>query len=226
MTARKRKTQTNQNKRPTESYDHRDKEHVNNPPVVLTYLRYPDGAVALVRVDERGNLVSKFISAIFRAAACAPNTPPLPRAENHHNLVARCVEIATEEQTALGGQLGSLRSMRRKLYDRLKRYRERFQVNPTLFTPETLKQIDSVLNLIWRYPLKRAAQDAVNRQMRLGITDEALLELVLRRAIDENLCEVTDEDDTSRSEPRIICSMGLVAASSSFSSTAMTEERP
>ena len=35
LTARKRKTETNQNKRPIESYEHRDKERVNNPPVGL-----------------------------------------------------------------------------------------------------------------------------------------------------------------------------------------------
>lgn len=46
--------------------------------------------------------------------------------------------------------------------------------------------------------------------MRLGITDEALLELVLRRAMDDNLCEVTEEEDNSHAEPRIICSLGLV----------------
>lgn len=185
-----------------------------HPPGVITYLRYPDGTDALVRVDERGALVSQSISAIFGAAACAPDEPPLERAENHHALVARCAELATEEQTVLGGQLGSLRSVRRKLYERLKRYREQLQAKPTLFAPETLEQLNSVLDLLWKFPLRRAAQDAISRQMRLGITDEALLELVLRRAADENLCEVTaEETQEAPAEPRIICSMGLAAAS-------------
>jgi hypothetical protein len=161
-------------------------------------------------VDEHGNLVSQSLSAIFLATACAPDTPPLPRAENHHDLVARCVEIAAEEQTAFGGQLGSLRSIRRKLWDRLNRYREQLQARPTLFGGQAMQHLDSVLDLIWRYPLKRAAQDAISRQMRLGITDEGLLDLVVQRALDENLCEVTDDEERPRNEPRLICSMGLV----------------
>lgn len=183
---------------------------VQHPSGVIAYLRYPDGADALVRVGEHGNLISQSLSGIFRAAACPPDTSALPRIHNHHELVARCVQIAAEEQTVFGGQLGSLRSVRRKLWERLTRYRKLQQGSPTLFSAQVLQQLDSVLDLIWRYPLKRAAQDAVSRQMRLGITDEGLLDLVLRRAMDENLCEVTDEDQKSRSEPRLICSMGLV----------------
>jgi superfamily II DNA or RNA helicase len=182
------------------------------PPGVIAYLKFPDGADALVRVDEHGNLVSQSLSAIFRAAACAPDTPALPRAENHHDLVARCIEIAAQEQTALGGQLGSLRSVRRKLWERLDRYRQNMQARPTLFTTEVLKKLDSVLNLIWRYPLKRSAQEAIGRQMRLSITDEALVELVLRRAEEDNLCEITDTELVEPAEPRLICSLGLVRA--------------
>ncbi|WP_041429246.1 helicase-related protein [Thermosynechococcus sp. NK55a] len=184
-----------------------------HPPGVITYLRYPDGTDVLVRVDERGELVSQSISAIFSAAACAPDEPALPRAVNHHELVARCVGIATEEQTALGGQLGSLRSVRHKLYERLKRYRQQLQAKPTPSSSAILPKLDSVLDRIWRYPLKQAAKEALSRQMHLDITDEALLELVLRRAADENLCEVTTEDDHVPAEPRIICSMGLALAS-------------
>lgn len=185
---------------------------LQHPAGVIAYLRYPDGADALVRVDQSGNLVSQSLSGIFRAAACAADTPALPHAENHHDLVARCVEIAAEEQASFGGQLGSLRSVRRKLWDRLKRYREQLKAKPTLFSAQALQQLDSMLDLIWRYPLKRAALEAISRQMRLGITDEGLLDLVVQRAADENLCEVTDEEQSPRAEPRLICSMGLVRA--------------
>lgn len=198
---------------------------IEHPPGVIAYLRYPDGADALVRVDEHGNLISQSLSSIFRAAACPPDTPALPRTENHHELVARCVEIASEEQTALGGQLGSLRSVRRKIWDRLTQYRKRGQANPTLFSTDVLKQLDTVLDLIWRYPLKRSALDAISRQMRLGITDEGLLELVLRRAMDENLCEVTDEDQASRSEPRLICSLGLVRSAAATNASGLSERQ-
>ncbi len=181
-----------------------------NPPGVVSYLRYPDGTDALICVDEQGNLVSQSLSAIFRAIACSPDTPALERAENHHALVARCVEIATEEQKTQGGQLGSLRSVRRKLWERLNRYRQHLQSNPNLLSPEQLQQLDTVLNLIWRSPLKSAAQDAISRQMRLGISDSDLLNLVARRAEEGSLCEVTQEETSEPPEPQIICSLGLV----------------
>jgi hypothetical protein len=167
-----------------------------------------------VRVDEHGNLISQSLSVIFRAAACPADTQAVPRAEHHHDLVARCVEIAAEEQTAFGGQLGSLRSVRRKLWEHLTRYRKLQQANPTLFSAQMLQQLDSMLDLIWRCPLKRAAQDAISRQMRLRITDEGLLDLILRRAEADTLCEVSDRDETAHAEPRLICSLGLVRPAS------------
>jgi superfamily II DNA or RNA helicase len=199
---------------------------LQNPPGVIAYLRFPDHTDALVRVDVNGNLVSQSLSTIFRAAACPPDTPALPRAENHHDLVARCVQIVTEEQTAFGGQLGSLRSVRRKLWERLDRYRTVQKANPTLFTSQLLAQLEPVLDLLWRFPLKRAAQDAISRQMRLGITDEALADLVIRRAADENLCEVSDPDETGPAEPKVICSMGLVAVGPTQPGTPQTGTSP
>jgi superfamily II DNA/RNA helicase len=195
----------------------------HNPPGVVTYLRYPDGTDALIRVDEQGNLVSQSLSAIFRTIACSPDTPALERAENHHELVARCVQIATQEQATPGGQLGSLRSMRRKLWERLnstantyKRTRISARRAPILsrgtacLSSEQQQQLDAVLNLIWRYPLKSSAQEAISRQMRLGISDSDLLNLVARRAEEGSLCEVTQEETSEPPEPQIICSLGLV----------------
>jgi superfamily II DNA or RNA helicase len=190
-----------------------------DPAGAIAFLRFPDGADALMRVDERGELVSQSLSGIFRAAACAPETPAVPRAANHHDLVARCIQLATDEQTPFGGQLGSLRSVRRKLWERLTRYRRWQQANPLLFSSQILEQLDSVLDLIWRFPLKRSAQDAVSRQMRLGMTDEALVTLVLRRAADDSLCDVRDDDQEERGEPRLICSLGFVQTRSMPTST-------
>ncbi len=184
---------------------------VQNPPGVITYLRFPEGTDALVRVDTKGNLVSQSISSIFRAAACAPDTPALQGPEGQLDLVGRCAEIAAKERFFLGGQLGSLRSVRRKLWDRLDRYLKQQQANRTLFSAQIIAQLVYVLDLIWRFPLKRAAQDAISRQMRLGISDEALLELVYRRAEEGMLCEMTEAEPNQPEEPSIICSLGLVA---------------
>lgn len=187
-------------------------DFAQQPPGAIAYLKFPDGADALIRVDAHGNLVSQSLSSIFRAAACPPDAQPVPHTANHYELVARCVEIAAMEQNTVGGQLGSLRSIRRKLWDRLDRYRTIQKANPTLFSARLLQQLDSVLDLVWRFPLKRSAQDAISRQIRLGITDEALLELALHRVADESLCEVSDADPAETAEPRLICSMGLARA--------------
>jgi hypothetical protein len=76
--------------------------------------------------------------------------------------------------------------------------------------PDALQQLDAVLDLIWRYPLKSSAQEAISRQMRLGISDSDLLALVARRAEEGSLCEVPKEETSEPAEPQIICSLGLV----------------
>ncbi len=136
----------------------------DSPPGMVIYLRYPDGSDALIRVDTGGQLVSQSLSAIFRAITCAPGTPAVPLAENHYDLIQQCVHWAMQEQTDFVGRLGSRRSARRKLYEQLRRYRD------TLSDAALREQLD----LIWR-----SAQEAISRQMHLGISNQDLLELVI-----------------------------------------------
>jgi hypothetical protein len=49
----------------------------------------------------------------------------------------------------------------------------------------------------------------LNRQLRGGISDEQLAELVIALRNDDRLCIVEEEEQVG--EPRIICSMGLQA---------------
>jgi len=179
------------------------------PPGVIAYLRYPDGTDALVRVDEQGNLVSQSLSAIFRAAACPPDTPPLPRSQGHYKLLESCVQILQEEQTKLGGQLGTLRSIRRRMYEELNRYRAQLRNAPILSDAEQLQRLEKVLDAIFRYPLKSAAEKAIRRQMQLDIQPQQLLELAWQKLQDNTLCEI-QQLPAAPAEPQIICSMGLV----------------
>lgn len=176
-------------------------------PGVMTYLRFPDGADALVRVDQDGNLVSQSLAATFRVAACSPETPALPLDPDHHELVRRAVQQAVQEQTTWGGQLGSLRSTRRKVYERLKLYRERLMQRPDLFTSELLAQLDPVMNAIMRYPLKEAARESLGRQLRLNMPDSQLAEMVIRLHGEERL--VTPVEEREQPEPHVVCSLGL-----------------
>jgi hypothetical protein len=123
--------------------------------------------------------------------------------------VGQAVQLAVNEQATFGGQLGSLRSTRRKVYERLKRYREHLQARPTLFTGETLRQLAPAFDALIRFPLKESARDSLGRQLRLGMTDEELAEMVIW-LYEENRLSVVQEE-AERPEPQIVCSLGLQA---------------
>lgn len=172
------------------------------PQGVLVYLRTAEGNDALAWIDKQGGGITESQFAILQAAACAPDTPALPRQDNHHELVQKGVELIVKEEKSVGGQLGRPSGARFRTYDRLKHYAE--QVKGTLFESQELhKAIDD----IYRYPLRQSAVDTLNRQLRSGISDEALAQLVIALRDEGRLCQVHEEEQAQ--EPRIICSMGL-----------------
>ena len=170
---------------------------------VLVYMRTGEGNDALVWVDRNGQGVTESQFAILQAAACAPDTPALPRDEAHHDLVKRGAELVLTEERSVGGHLGRPSGARFRTFTRLKGYAER--IKGTFFdNPELLKAVDD----IYRYPLRQAAADTLNRQLRAGVSDEALAELVVALREEDRLCLV--EDERQAQEPQIICSLGLV----------------
>lgn len=182
------------------------KQHIpfgkDAPEGALVYMRTAEGNDALAWIDEQGNSVTESQYAILRAAECAPETRALPRAENHHALVQKGVELIIREEKSVGGGLGRSSGARFRIYNRLKSYMD--SVRGTLFESEALlKAIDE----IYRYPLRSAAADVLNRQMRGGATDESLAQLVIALRDEDRLCVV--QEDEQDGEPRIICSMGL-----------------
>jgi len=176
---------------------------VRNPPGVLVYLRTAEGNDALAWVDREGNSVTESQFAVLKAAECAPDTPALRRYAEHHQLVHRAVEMIVEEEKSVGGQLGRPSGARFRTYERLKRYAE--AIKGTLFdSPALTKAIDD----IYRYPLRQAATDTLNRQLRSGVSDQSLADLAVALHEEDRLCIISEEEQTH--EPRIICSMGLV----------------
>ena len=172
------------------------------PEGVLVYLRTSEGNDALAWVDSDGNSVTESQFAILRAAECPPDTPALPRAENHHALVQKGVELVVEEERSIGGQLGRPSGARFRTYERLKRFAE--DIKGTLFeSPALIKALDD----IYRYPLRQSAIDTLNRQLRSGIADDRLAELVVALRDEDRLCLINEEEQ--RQEPHIICSLGL-----------------
>ncbi len=175
------------------------------PAGALVFLKTTTGNSALAWLDQHGQSVTESQFTILRAAACNLNTPALERPEHHHELVRQGVEHIMTEHKTLGGQLGRPSGARFKTYERLKPYAESLQ--GTLFAHEA-EPLLKALDQIYRYPLREAAKNSINRQLRSGISDNDLAELVLNLHDNESLCLVHQERELG--EPEIICSMGLV----------------
>jgi hypothetical protein len=169
---------------------------------VMVYVRTADGNDALAWVDEQGRTVTESQHEILRAAACEPITPTLPRLAAHHTLVQRAVTGVQKEHATSGGQLGKPASARRRVYERLKAYAE--QVKGSLFD---IKPLHQVIDAIYETPLTEAARDIINRELKSGIENEKLVELVISLHEEDRLC--VPQDDAEAREPKIICSLGI-----------------
>jgi superfamily II DNA or RNA helicase len=180
-------------------------ETEGKPHGVLVYLRTAEGNDALAWVDRDGNNITESQFEILKAAECAPAAPALPRQASHHDLVRKGVDFIVAEEKSVGGQLGRPSGARFRAYERLKRYAE--QVKGTLFDPP---ELGKTIEEIYRFPLRQSAIDTLNRQLRAGITDDRLAELVMALRDDDRLCIVQEEERSD--EPQIICSLGLAPA--------------
>jgi superfamily II DNA or RNA helicase len=175
---------------------------IEEPSGALVYMRTAEGNDSLAWIDSEGNSVTQSQLAILRAAECAPDTPALPRQEKHHELVAAGVRHMVKEENTLGGQLGRPSGARFRVYEALKTYLTHIQ-NTLFATQDLAKAIDE----IYRYPLQQSAADMLNRQLRSGITDQQLADLVVALRAEVRLCRIEEEVETQ--EPQIICSLGL-----------------
>jgi hypothetical protein len=176
------------------------------PAGVLVYLSTTEGNSALAWMDENGNSVSESQFAVLRAAECALDTPALPRQENHHDLVQSGVKHIMTESQFVGGQLGRPSGARFRTYERLSEYARRLR--DSLFESLPASQsLFKAVEQIYRFPLRESATERLNRQLRSGVQDEQLAELVVNLYEDDKLCLVQEEQEAQ--EPRIICSLGL-----------------
>ena len=174
----------------------------NEPEGALVYIRTGQENDALAWIDRNGESVTESQFAILQAAACEPNTEALSPLEAHHRLVEAAAKLILSEERSVGGQLGRPSGARFRTYERLKDYAS--EVEGTLLSTPALKQ---VIEAIYRYPLRQAATDTLNRQLRSGISNADLAALVIERWETERLCIIEQERQTR--EPQIVCSLGL-----------------
>ena len=176
------------------------------PEGVLVFMRTAGGNDALAYVDRGGRSITESQLEILAAAECRPGTPAQPHHESHHDLVAGGVRHVAREEKRVGGQLGRPSGARFRTYTRLKKYAE--TIRGQLFDVDALHR---AIDDIYRHPLRPSAVDTLNRQLRSGVSDDQLAEIVMSMREEDRLCLAGDDDEESQ-EPQIICSLGLFDA--------------
>jgi hypothetical protein len=169
----------------------------------IVYTKTHNDNDILAWVDEKHKIVTQSQFQILKVVKCGPDEKPLERFDKHHNLVKFGLNHIKETEAKVGGQLGKKSGARYRAYNRLESYATRNE--GTLWVTEELKR---AIQDIYDYPLREFARETINRQLKTGINDEELANLVVSIREDGKLSLVSDED-AKQKEPQIICSMGL-----------------
>jgi superfamily II DNA or RNA helicase len=170
---------------------------------VIVYTRTSDDNDVLAWLDAQGKMITQSQLAILKAAECNKDTKPLYKLPDHHKIVKTAVDIISKEDVTAGSSLGKKTGVKYRVYMRLDRY---FKENEgTLFVTEEMKK---AVDDIFKYPLKEFARDTLNRQLKAGISDDGLANLVVSLRDDDKLC-ITDNEEQAHRLPQIICSMGI-----------------
>lgn len=170
---------------------------------VIVYTRTSEDNDVLSWINDNGEIITQSQYTILKAAQCSADTEPLHKIENHHELVKKGVDLAREDEKASSGSLGKKTGVKYRTYMRLDRFCK--ENEGTLFVSEQLKKgVDD----IFKYPMKEFARETLNRQMKGGISDDDLAQLVVSLR-EEGKLVITNDEDQPRKSPQIICSLGL-----------------
>ena len=173
---------------------------------VITYARTYNDFDVLTWYNSKGEIVSQSQKRILQAMACPINEPSLEAQENHLELVDKAINGIKNENTNVGGILGSRFSTKRKIYELLNHYYE--QPANIFNTPDKKAILKFAIDQIYNYPLLENSKFIIGRMMRTGITHDDIADTIIEMYENGNLCRV-DEDKTKHTDPTIICSMGL-----------------
>ena len=170
---------------------------------VIVYTRTSEDNDVLAWLDARGKMITQSQLAILKAAECGKDAKPQYKLPNHHDVVKTAVDIISKEEVSTGSALGKKTGVKYRVYMRLDRYLK--ENEGTFFVTEEMKK---AVDDIFKYSLKEFARDTLNRQLKSGISDDMLANLVVSLRDDDKLC-ITDNEDEPNRPPQIICSMGL-----------------
>ena len=170
----------------------------------IIYAKTVDDNDCLTWVDDKGEIVTQSQFEILKEVKCAIDEPALNRSEKHHDLVTKAILFIHDTQTKLGGQLGKTSGARYRAYMRIDGWLQRNK--NSLFDTDEIKRVHEDL---YNYPLLDYAKEVINRELKSGINDEQLIELVTGLR-EQGALSIKDDKERIIKEPRIICSMGLI----------------
>jgi len=171
---------------------------------VIVYTRTYDENDVLAWVNNKGEIITQSQLTILKAAACNSDVEPCYKISNHHELVKKGIEYIRDDEKNTGGSLGKKTGAKYRVYMRLDRYCKEYE--NTLFVNDALKK---AVDDIYKYPFKEFARETLNRQLKAGISDEELVNLVVSLREEDKLC-IVNLDEMPNKEPQIICSLGLI----------------
>ncbi|MDR1268498.1 MAG: DEAD/DEAH box helicase, partial [Planctomycetaceae bacterium] len=171
---------------------------------VIVYTKTMNDDNILTWIDREENIVTQSPVEILRAVACDPDTKPLEKLENHHKLLSKALDVIRADDNNRGSSLGKRSGIKYRVYSRLERYCNENKDKPLLVTETLKKSVDDIL----RYRLRESAKESFIRQIKVGISDEYLADLVTSLYNANEL--VIKDEEYQNTEPQIICSMGIV----------------
>lgn len=171
---------------------------------VIVYTRTAEDNDVLAWIDTQNKIITQSQLTILKAAECNKSTAPQYKLTSHHEMVKTAVNVISREEVTTSGALGKKTGVKYRVYMRLDRYLK--ENDGTLFVTEEMKK---AVDDIYKYPLKEFARDTLNRQLKAGISDDMLANLVVSLRDDGKLC-ITDNTENINRLPQIICSLGII----------------
>ena len=132
----------------------------------------------------------------------------MPRDLQHHALVTRGVELVAEQSKTVAGTLGNKRSAAVRTYDRLMAYTQYVRESTPLLARGTeWENLERAIEEINQHPLKQNTIARLHRELKAGISDMDLANLVTLLREHDALCVINPEKQHGGAKIR--CSMGL-----------------